>query len=360
MTDVANSNPASTRRLLVLARDLLQAHDLKSILDLVGPALQELLGADWALLFAHLEGQELVTAFDRHGSVQPAKPDSLLYRQARQAMQAQTPVLLPHVETDPTIAAGSVPAVGVVSLVALPFPPIEAVGVLAALWRQPMAPAEQAQQLAVLRYLGELTGAALGNLDVRLTLEAQVAACSEVIARAAREYAQELQRRDRREAEFRRLSTIDVLTGLLNRRGFFLHAEQSFKVAQRQGLPSALVFADIDGLKGVNDGLGHDAGDRLIQDSAWIVRHSVRDSDVVARYGGDEFAAFTLDSAQPATILARIQENIDDFRRHSPRPYRVSFSTGIVKCNPAADLSLADYLASADKEMYIQKRGRSQ
>jgi diguanylate cyclase (GGDEF)-like protein len=160
------------------------------------------------------------------------------------------------------------------------------------------------------------------------------------------------------EEEIHRISVTDVLTGLLNRRGFFLHAERSFKVARRQGIPSALIFADIDGLKAVNDELGHDAGDRFIQDSARILQDSFRDSDVVARLGGDEFAAFTLGSTQPQVILARIQENIEGLRRHSSSPYQISFSTGIVQCDSSSDLALSDYLALADKRMYEQKKGR--
>ena len=148
------------------------------------------------------------------------------------------------------------------------------------------------------------------------------------------------------------------MTGMLNRRGFFLHAEQSFKVARRQGIPSLLVFADIDGLKAVNDGFGHDAGDRLIQDGARIFQNSFRDSDVVARLGGDEFAAFTLDSAQPEIILAPYPGQHKKHEQSSSVPYRLSFSTGIAQCDPSSDLTLSDYLSLADKQMYAKKQGR--
>jgi diguanylate cyclase (GGDEF)-like protein len=109
-------------------------------------------------------------------------------------------------------------------------------------------------------------------------------------------------------------------------------------------IPSALIFADIDGLKAVNDELGHDAGNRFIQDSARILQDSFRDSDVVARLGGDEFAAFTLGSTQPQVILARIQENIEALRPYSSLPYQISFSTEIVQCDPSSDLTLSDRL----------------
>jgi diguanylate cyclase (GGDEF)-like protein len=204
-----------------------------------------------------------------------------------------------------------------------------------------------------------LTGAALGNVKFGLALEEEVSAREEEAETASREHVQELQRRDDIEREKERIAVTDVLTGMLNRRGFFLQAEQGFKLARRQGLASAVIFADIDGLKTVNDELGHDVGDHLIQAGALILRDSFRDSDIVARLGGDEFAAFTVDSGQPEAILARIRENVDQFHRRSSIPYRISFSTGIVQCDPASDQSLADYLALADKRMYEEKKRRS-
>lgn len=179
------------------------------------------------------------------------------------------------------------------------------------------------------------------------------------VAESAREHARELQRRDRLEEEIRHISDTDVLTGMLNRRAFYKQAEQSLKTAKRQGLPGVLLFADVDGLKNVNDEQGHETGDRLVQDCAWILRNSFRDSDVLARFGGDEFAAFTLDAAEPDVIPSRIKANVDRFCRQSPRPYRVSFCTGAVGCDPASEKGLSDYLGLADQGMYAHKHGRS-
>ncbi len=186
-------------------------------------------------------------------------------------------------------------------------------------------------------------------------IESRIAARNQEITESAQKHAEELHRRDQVEEELHRISVTDVMTGMLNRRGFFLNAEHSFKVARRQEVPGALIYADLDELKAVNDELGHDAGDRLIQDAGRILQASFRNSDVVARFGGDEFAAFTLDATQPNKILARIQSNIKTFRQHSSLPYRISLSIGIVQCNPLSDLTLSDYLSLADKQMYEKK-----
>ncbi|HJW27436.1 MAG TPA: GGDEF domain-containing protein [Rhodocyclaceae bacterium] len=349
---------AATGRLLVLARDLLQASDLRSCVDLVGRAFQELMAAEEALLIMRLADQELDAAFDRAGFLRSPDRSGSLYHQARQAMVEQTPIVQPQMAAIPVTPASVVPNLEGEGVVTFPFPPFHAKGVLAGRWDHASQHLAAPEQQRVLRYLGELAGAALGNVELRLMLETQVVSCRDQVASSAQEYARELQRRDQLEEEIRRISDTDVLTGLLNRRGFHKHAEQSYKMAKRQNLPAILLFADVDGLKAVNDQFGHDVGDRLIQDCAWILRNSFRDSDVLARFGGDEFAAFTFDTAQPEGILLRIQENVESYRRHTDRPYQVSFSTGVVRCDPAAELGLSDYIGMADQEMYRQKRRR--
>lgn len=358
MTRHPSIGAVALRRLLVLARDLLQAADLKSVIALVGPVLQELLLPDGTLLLVALGDEEFVTEFGRGGGLQPAREESTLYRYARYAMDSQTPVLLPDVAAEPAPDRAGLPAAGAASLLALPFPPIRPLGVICAFWYRRGREHQLAERIATLRYLGELTGAALGNVDFRQVLEKRAAARDREAAEAEREHARELERRDSADEEIRRISVIDVMTGMFNRRGFFLHAEQSFKLARRRNMPSALIFADIDRLKAVNAGLGHDAGDRFILDAARILRGSFRDSDIVARLGGDEFAAFTLDAGRPEAILARIEQRLEEFHRQAAAPYRLSFSTSIVQCDPAAEAGLQDYVALADRKMDEFKKER--
>lgn len=130
----------------------------------------------------------------------------------------------------------------------------------------------------------------------------------------------------------RALALTDVLTGLNNRRGFFVQAEHMFKLARRKQAGCAVIYADIDGLKLVNDQLGHAAGDQLIQDAASVLRESLRDSDVLARFGGDEFVAFALDDAHPRVILARLQDNLRAFNLMQDRAYLLAVSAGAVQC----------------------------
>jgi diguanylate cyclase (GGDEF)-like protein len=358
MKHLQGTTAATLTRLLALARDLLQAPDPHSVLELTGPVVQELLSADGALLLLVLGERDYATEFDRNGLMQTASDNTALYRHARKAIENQKPILLPDVVADPKKSDGSLCAGETISLIAFPFPPIKAVGALSVFWNCYRHPYQPNEPIYILRHIGELIAAALGNVTYRQMIENRITDRAEEITASARKHAKELNRRDHVEEELHRISVTDMMTGMLNRRGFFLNAERSFKVAQRQGVPSTIFYADLDGLKTVNDALGHEAGDRLIQDAGRILQASFRDSDVVSRLGGDEFAVYTLDAEQPEVLLARIHLNIESFLHSEARPYEISFSIGVVKCDPSSNLLFSDYLSLADKQMYEQKKAR--
>ena len=343
-------------RLLVLARDFLQASDFQAVLELAGQAIPELLRSDGGLLLVVSGDREYVTEFGQIQTVLRGRQESGLLQHARRAMADRTPILLPEVRADSALAFGELPSLGVASLLAYPFPPVAPVGALVSVWYRKGHRKELARLIPTVRQLGQLTGAALGSVSYRGILEERLVTQADEIAEAARVHAVELLRRDSVEEELHRISVTDMLTGLLNRRGFFLHAERSFKVARRQRLPSQLVFVDIDDLKSINDAYGHEVGDDLIEDMAHVLQQSFRDADVVARIGGDEFAAFTIDASQPDVLLARLHDSLAGFGRRPDSPYRISFSTGIVQCDPTSTLTLTDYLLQADQLMYEQKR----
>ena len=171
---------------------------------------------------------------------------------------------------------------------------------------------------------------------------------------------QEVAERLKAEAVIRQLSLTDELTGIYNRRGFFLLAEQQLKIAQRTQTPYCVLFADIDGLKLINDTLGHDIGDQLIVESAQLLQQTFREADIVARLGGDEFVVLfsaCLDSANDFThgFCARLQTNITQFNQTCSHPYQLSISAGVQCCASTESASLESMLATADKLMYDHK-----
>jgi len=162
------------------------------------------------------------------------------------------------------------------------------------------------------------------------------------------------------EATIRELSLVDDLTGLRNRRGFFVLGEPQLSLARRLGRMAVLYFVDVDGLKQINDELGHAQGDRAIADIADNLRAAFRETDVIARLGGDEFVVLALESPDVDTVAAvsRLEEQFTQFNNTARRPYRLAASIGVAQHRPESDESLTELLGRADADMYQVKQRR--
>jgi diguanylate cyclase (GGDEF)-like protein/PAS domain S-box-containing protein len=160
------------------------------------------------------------------------------------------------------------------------------------------------------------------------------------------------------EDKLRSMTLCDELTGLYNRRGFITLGEQQLKIAARIGKHVSLFFVDIDGMKAINDAYGHHEGDIVLRDTALTLKHAFRESDIVARIGGDEFVllAIETDDDTAHVLLRRLRERLDHFNAKSERPYRLSLSVGIAHFDPGKPRSLDDLMAEADARMYAEKQ----
>ncbi|MFO7665331.1 MAG: diguanylate cyclase [Desulfobacterales bacterium] len=166
--------------------------------------------------------------------------------------------------------------------------------------------------------------------------------------------------RKQMENEILELSLRDHLTELYNRRGFISLAEQQIKMAQRAGKKIQLTFFDVDDLKLINDKLGHEQGDKALIETANILRHAFRQSDIIARVGGDEFAVLAIDTMDmnSEAFSKRLQQKIDEFNTKELRKYMISMSWGTAIFDPKSPISMDELMSSADKLMYIQKRAK--
>lgn len=165
------------------------------------------------------------------------------------------------------------------------------------------------------------------------------------------------QRINRMERELRDLSLIDELTGVNNRRGFYLLAHQVIRDAERSGANLAVFFFDLDGLKRVNDTAGHEEGSRLIRDFAAALKQNFRDNDVIGRVGGDEFAVITSGAfGRCADVLARLQRRVDERNRARPQAVAMEFSAGCAERGAEGAASLEALIARADAMMYRNKQ----
>lgn len=157
------------------------------------------------------------------------------------------------------------------------------------------------------------------------------------------------------------LSVTDSLTGFYNHRGFMPLAKQQLKLASRKGRPMMLAYMDVNGMKDINDRYGHLVGDQLLTDCSAIIRRTFRDSDIVARIGGDEFAVLLVDSSdmQAEQILARLEGHILQFNTENRREYTVSISAGFVPCPPDTGSTVEELLSQAGALMKKDRKNRS-
>jgi diguanylate cyclase (GGDEF)-like protein/PAS domain S-box-containing protein len=156
------------------------------------------------------------------------------------------------------------------------------------------------------------------------------------------------------------LSLTDDLTGLSNRRGFFTLGQQQMKIAKRIRKDVFLLYMDVDELKQTNDTYGHPAGDRVLTTVALILRETLRESDIIARIGGDEFAVLAIRSHRGGekVLFGRLEEKLRAYNLKNPKRLHLSLSMGIVRFDPRKFSSLEDFLAHADYLMYQQKRSK--
>ncbi|HVW31906.1 MAG TPA: GGDEF domain-containing protein [Acidimicrobiia bacterium] len=155
----------------------------------------------------------------------------------------------------------------------------------------------------------------------------------------------------RAEQDLSALALRDDLTGLANRRAFVTVGEQLLHLAERNGETVLVVFADLDGLKIINDRHGHAAGDEALRRTARLLRETFREADLVARIGGDEFCVLL--PGQAAKAKAAVDRLHDALTGQDPDVPPLSLSVGVAEGHPGC--AIEDLIRSADAAMYVDK-----
>jgi diguanylate cyclase (GGDEF)-like protein len=154
------------------------------------------------------------------------------------------------------------------------------------------------------------------------------------------------------------LAVLDELTEISNRRGFMTLVGYAICMCVRQKISASLGFFDLDKFKLINDTYGHSEGDRALVTFAKILHKTLRESDLVARIGGDEFAALLLDTpkASALDVILRLQARLDVYNDKSPHDYQIDFSFGVVDFDPKVHANVEALLADGDALMYECKQ----
>jgi diguanylate cyclase (GGDEF)-like protein/PAS domain S-box-containing protein len=153
---------------------------------------------------------------------------------------------------------------------------------------------------------------------------------------------------------YKQESLTDPLTGLYNRRAFLTMGAQFLRIGRRMGKGIFVLFVDLDGLKQINDQRGHSEGDQTLIKAANILRKTFRQSDIVARIGGDEFAIITIERlpGSIATLMARLNGHAMQTNGDAP----ISLSTGIAHSDASETSTIEDLIEKADAAMYDAKQ----
>lgn len=157
--------------------------------------------------------------------------------------------------------------------------------------------------------------------------------------------------------QLRFFSLMDELTGLYNRRGFFALAEHQLELANKSRQSLLLAFVDLNGLKTINDVLGHQRGDLALAETAHILKETFKKTNILARLGGDEFVALMVcDSENNAeTLKQQFYKTLEEHNSYGRRSFKLSASIGIAVSNPHSPVSIDQLLEKADHLMYEQK-----
>jgi diguanylate cyclase (GGDEF)-like protein/PAS domain S-box-containing protein len=164
--------------------------------------------------------------------------------------------------------------------------------------------------------------------------------------------------RKRAEQELHMKSLRDELTGLFNRRGFYVMIAERLKHARRTGAPLVVLYADLDGLKDLNDTHGHARGDRALVGVANALRQAFRETDLIARLGGDEFCvvAEAEASPEPAALSARLDQALIEAGAEAGEYLSMSYGAVVTDWRGLEDPD--ELLTRADMLMYEDKRAR--
>lgn len=329
--------------LLQAVQDLSLARDLATVQDIVRHAARQLTGCDGATFVlrdgghCHYADEDAITPLWK-GKRFPLETCisgwTMLNRQA---------VVIADIYADPRIPHEAYRPTFVKSLVMVPIRTRDPIGAIGNYWAEQRQPT--ANEVQLLQALADSTSVTLENVQLYQGLEARV-----------QERTQQLQQAYDR---IHHLSLTDELTGLYNRRGFRLLGEQALRHAVRYGSDCTVMFVDLDGLKRINDELGHEAGDAMITHIARILRETFRESDIIGRMGGDEFCILALEhSGDGGKLGQRVQRAIDAFNATAKAPYPLSASIGTADRAAHPNATLEDLLALSDSRMYEHKRSK--
>lgn len=319
-------------RLVRAIQDLSLARSMSAIQRIVRIAARDIAVSDGATFVLRDEGQCYYADEDAIAPLWKGRRFPLEACISGWSMIHRTSVVIPDIYVDDRIPHDAYRPTFVKSLLMTPIRTIDPVGAVGVYWAEPHEATEA--EVRLLAALADSTAVAIENVAS----------------------AEALERHRAKSEELEQQAVTDELTGLANRRGFMMLSRHRLEHVRRHLEPAVVFFADLDGLKAVNDSRGHEAGDRLIRRMAAALLNAFRSEDVVARLAGDEFVAFASGfGLDPDAIIVRLREEMQALSAVDNDGH-LSASIGWTAYNPGDEIE--DMVARADASMYRDKLAR--
>lgn len=334
------STQERTARLIAAVQDLSHARTNQEIRDIVRHAARRLLDADGATFVLKDGGNCYYVDEDAISPLWKGLRFPLENCVSGWAMNHREAVVIPDIYLDDRVPIEAYRATFVKSLVMVPIrrdTPIGAVGIY---WDHEYEATPD--EVALAQALADTTSVALENVELIEGLEAKVTERTLALNAANQKLSE--------------LSLTDELTGLNNRRGFFEFAPHTLGLARLEGAQSHVAFFDLDGLKAINDTLGHVVGDQAIAEFASLLKAQVPAGSVIARLGGDEFVALINEPDDAQAVVAGVQQALHTRNLNQTVDYALHVSAGLADCGTDP---IEKVLRRADQAMYEAKQARA-
>src|SRR5579883_390004 len=352
--NVSSPSRQTMKHMMAAIQQLSSARNLETVMAIVRVVARKLMSADGSCIV--LREQDYCFYVDE-SAIAPLWKGQRFPMQScisGWAMKHRQTCTIADIYRDARIPLDVYRSTFVKSLAMVPIQVEEPIGAIGVYWAKQQQPSAEA--IEMLQTLASATALALENVRIYAELELRVRRRTAELEYTTEKLRMEVAQRQAAAAELHKLSMTDELTGLYNRRGFLCTAEQQLKSVQRGNASVCLFFIDLDGLKQVNDSYGHEVGDCLLTAAGQVLQKTFRESDVVARLGGDGFAVLVPNCTETDGVLERLQTNISRFNQVCSASYRLAMSVGATMCRVNNEVSLEQMITQADSLMYAQKQ----
>lgn len=344
----------SIESLFKVVQNLCLAHSLEEITKVVLAAVRELTGSEGATFVILDNGFSYYVDENAIAHLWKGQRFPINTCIGGWVMLNRKAAIIDDVSDDPRISRAVYQDTFVKSMAMVPIGTDEPIGAIGTYWLQQHQ--ATTEQVKLLQLLADCTAAAMANAQIYSQMERQLRDRTTALENTKARLQQEIQERKSMEAEARLLSLTDELTGLNNRRGFYLLAEQQLRLAKRSQVYLSLMFIELNGLVKIQETYGTRFSQDAIVATARLLKRSFRNSDTLGRVSEDEFVVL-IQGYDPdfQIIQQRVETNIIQFNQTQQFPFPLTLNIGIQPYDFNQPISLNDLIRLAHLHIYQNK-----